>query len=239
VLLCLCLLQFGGDSATWRVIEHTTIEWQRGASPYEILVEESVPPSRDEDSDHRIRVRVPGRPDFIVLDNRGSNAFVPVREALSHSVPGTIPPNISDSTRILLTTAPNGASGPPVLLAFGFGYASDPTELAVIGLDVTGYPVLLFRGGMTVVAITDLDHDGRAELVGRPVMPQSIEKCRASYAPLAVLRFASTPGTKLQYDETLSRSYNAAHYVWGGPNASDRLEVETCATNRPRLIRRR
>jgi hypothetical protein len=238
LLIYLSLLQLSADSTTWRIIERASISWKPGASQYEITVEESVPPTRDEESDHRIRVRVPGRPDFILLDSRGPGAFVPVREALARATRGTIPDTVSDSARIFLSAASSGGGGTPVLLAFGFGYASDPTQLAVIGLDATGYPALLFRGEMELAAITDLDRDGRAELVGRRVLSQSIDACRTSYAPFAVLRFGSKPGAMLRYDETLSRSYNVAHYVWAGPAASDRIQVNTCSNGQPRLIKR-
>src|SRR3712207_3721385 len=80
--LALLLQLSTASQPTWRLVERTAVEWRPGAAPYEVLVEESVPASPSVDPGQRIRVVVPGRPDFTVSDQRGPGPFVPVREAL-------------------------------------------------------------------------------------------------------------------------------------------------------------
>lgn len=161
-----------------------------------------------------------------------------VREALKDAQPGTLPPSLRDSAHFFLTSAPSGGKESSVLLVFGYAYASDPYELIVIGLDATGYPALLYRGDMDVIALIDVDKDGRAELVGRPSLAESIGECHTTYDPFAVLRFGAAPGAKLRYDEALSRSYNLAHYVWAGPKMSEEIEVDMCIPGKARLVKR-
>lgn len=232
------LLQLGAAAQpTWRLMERTTVAWRPNSAPYEVLFEESVPASRDQDPDHRIRIRVPGRPDFTVVDDRGPGPFVAVREALRFADPHTVPRDLPDSARLLSITLPTG--GAPLMLAFGYAYASDPFQLIILGLDRTGYPKLLFREDFDLRAIADVDGDGRADLVGRATVPQGLGQCVATYDPFAVYRLGVRSDAMPNYDLALSRTYNLAHYVWAGPKTSEEIEVRGCPPGKLQSIERR
>jgi hypothetical protein len=218
-------------------MERTTVAWQPNAAPYEVVFEESVPTSRDQDPVHRIRIRMPGRPDFIVVDDRGPGPFVAVHEALRFADPHLVPRDFPDSARLLLVTLPTG--GAPLLFAFGYAYASDPFHLIILGLDRTGYPRLLFHRDFDLEAVADVDGDGRADLVGRATVPQGLGQCAATYDPFAVYRLGLSSGSMPKYDLALSRTYNLAHYVWAGPKMSETIEVRGCPPEKLRLINRR
>ena len=227
-------LQLHAAASLWKHIDRASIAWRDGATPYEVLLEESVPP-RDSDPDHRIRIRVPGRPDFVIVDDRGPGSYVAVREALKFSDHRLIPSSLPDSARVLPLTL-RGRGGAAVLAVFGWAYASDPEELTLVGFDSSGYPYKLFRGDFALQAVVDLDGDGTPEVVGRPTIPQGYGKCSATYDPYTVYR---TAGGKLRYDLALSRRYNEAHYVWAGPQMSETIEVEECTPGKYHLRTRK
>jgi hypothetical protein len=216
----------------WKILDRTSIAWRAGATPYEVLLEESVPP-RDSDPDHRIRIRVPGRPDFVIVDGRGPGPYLAVREALKFGDHRLISSTLPDSARVLPLPL-RGPGGTAVVAVFGWAYASDPEELTLIGFDPKGYPYKLFRGEFALQTVADLDGDGMPEVVGRPTIPQAYGKCSATYDPYAVYRAG---GGKLRYDLALSRRYNQAHYVWAGPHMSEKIEVEECAPGKYHLLR--
>lgn len=143
-----------------------------------------------------------------------------------------VPRSLGDSARVLVLPL-RGAGGTAVFAVFGAGYASDPDELTLIGFDATGYPRLLFRKDFLLKGVTDLDGDGTPEIVGLPTLSEMVGKCSTSYDPYAVYRLAA--GT-LRYDLALSRRYNEAHYVWAGPNASERIAVNQCRPGKYRAV---
>lgn len=224
-------LQLHAAAPTWKVFARTGVTWRPGAPPYELLMEESVAP-RDVDPVHRVRIRVPGRPDFTVIDARGAGEYVPVREALRFASPELIPPALSDSARVIALPV-RGPRASTILAVFGWAYASDPYELTLIGFDSTGYPRQLFRHDFDLRAVADLDADGVPELIGLSGLSQASGTCSATYNPYAVYRVADSGD--LRYDLALSRQYNQAHYVWAGSQSSERIEVEHCATGKYRF----
>ena len=68
-------LQLNATTPDVRIMDRASVAWRAGAPPYEVLLEESVA-SRHADPIHRIRVRVPGRRDFTVVDDRGLGPYV-------------------------------------------------------------------------------------------------------------------------------------------------------------------
>lgn len=226
-------LQLHATSTVWKVYDHARVAWRPGAPAYEVLFEERVVP-RDSDPDHRIRIRVPGRHDFTVIDARGPGGFVPVREALQFAARGLVPRELRDSSRVLLLPA-HGPHVSAIFALFGYAYASDPNELTLVGFDSTGYPRVLFRHDFDLREVADLDADGAPEVIGRPSKPQSYGTCSETYDPFAVYRLS---GGELRYDLTLSRRYNEAHYVWAGPEMSEKIEIAHCTGARPRVVGR-
>jgi len=81
LILVILALQLANVSAPWRVIERATVNWKPGGPAYQILVEESIPSTRDEDPHHRIRIVVSGHDDFTVV--RRSAVELLVRGELS------------------------------------------------------------------------------------------------------------------------------------------------------------
>ena len=219
-------------SPRWNAFDSASVAWRAGAPAYQILLEESVVP-RDSDPDHRIRIRVPGRPDFTVVDDRGPGRYVPVRAALQFADRRLIPPKLTDSARVLVLPV-LGRGRTTILAIFGYGYASNPDELTLVGFDSTGYPGVLFRQDFDLVALTDLDHDGVSELIGRASLSQGYGKCSSTYDPYSVYRFTTT---MLRYDRRLSRQYNEAHYVWAGPKTSETIEVQNCTPGKLKVVR--
>lgn len=227
------VLQLQAAAPDWKVVERTAIAWRAGATPYEVLIEERAAPSPDADPMHRVSVRVPGRKDFTVVDDRGPGPYVPVREALRGGNQALIPPTLGDSARVLVLPL-HGAGGSTVFAVFGWSYASDPGELTLVGFDATGYPRPLFRKEFLLTDVTDLDGDGTPELVGFPSLVQAFRECLTTYDPYAVYRLSTG---KLRYDLALSRRYNEAHYVWAGAKASEEIEVDKCTPGKYRAVR--
>ena len=219
------LLQLAPAQVAWRTTDHVQWHWRAGSQAYEVFLEESVPPSRHEDPEHRIRVKVPGRRDFIVLDDRGPGDFVSSREGLQMADAPTRARLrrlgqhlVADDSRRLL-------------FAFGYSYTSDPGLLVAIGIDSTGYPVLVQKKEMVLVSVRD------SSIVVRPTMPQGIglSNCHTTYDPYAVLVLVARDS--LTYSEALSRSYNEAHYVWRGPQVNEHLEVDACTPGKYRVVK--
>ncbi len=227
-------LQLHAAAPAWKVLDHNAIAWRAGAKPYEVLLEEQVVVG-DADPLHRIRVRVPGRKDFTVVDDRGPGPYVPVREALDGGNKALVPPTLGDSARVLVLPL-RGAGGTAVFAVFGWAYASDPTELTLVGFDAAGYPRVLFRGDFLLTDVTDLDGDGVPEIVGLPSLREMTGKCSTTYDPYAVYHVSN--GTA-QYDLALSKRYNEAHFAWAGPKASEKIEVRGCEPGPYHAVRRR
>ena len=226
-------LQLHAAAPAWKVIDRAAVAWRSGATPYEVLVEEQVVTSPDANWNFRVRVRVPGRKDFTVVDDRGLGPFLAVREALKFTNKALIPRTLGDSARVLVLPL-HGPGATTVFALFGSGEGSDPQQLTLVGFDATGYPRLLFRGEFDLADVTDLDGDGTPEIVGKPSLSQAYGKCSATYDPFAVYRLAAG---KPRYDLALSRKYNEAHYVWAGPKMSEEIEVKTCPPGKYRVVR--
>lgn len=226
-------LQLHAAAPAWKVIDRAAITWKTGATPYEVLVEERAAASPDGDASQRVRVRVPGRKDFTVADDREPAPYVPVRDPAMGAPKALIPRTLPDSARVLVLPL-HSAGGTTVFALFGWAYASDPGQLTLVGFDSTGYPRLLFREEFELADVTDLDRDGAPEIVGRPSIPQAYGKCSATYDPFAVYRLAAG---KPRYDLALSKTYNEAHYVWAGPKMSEKIEVNECQPGKYRVVR--
>lgn len=229
----------GTDSSTraevapnWKVLDSARIAWRPGVTPYQLLLEESVPP-RDSEPIHRIRIHVPGRKDFMVVDDRGPGEYVPVREAVGDS--GLVPPSLPDSSRVLVLPA-HGPGGTTILAVFGWAYASEPNEMTLVGFDATGYPRVLFRENFFIDAMPDLDGDGSRELVGVTVLREMYSNCSTTYVPFAVYRIV---GDSAKYDLQLSRRYNEQHYAWAGAKPTQAIEVDECTPGKFRIVQRK
>jgi len=139
---------------------------------------------------------------------------------------------MGDSARTLVLPV-RGTGGSAIFAVFGWGYASDPGEMTLIGFDATGYPRLLFRKEFLLVNVTDLDGDGTPEIIGLPTLTEHVGKCSTSYDPYAVHRMS---GGTPRYDLALSQRYNEAHYVWAGAKARADIAVVKCKPGKFRAV---
>jgi hypothetical protein len=110
------------------------------------------------------------------------------------------------------------------VLLFGYEYAGGPEEFSILKIkgrqqemlfdNKLGYPKLL----------TDLDNDGRAELVAQtvPVILKADAKgMTETYSPFIVYNLSPA----FDIDKTLTEKYNLGHYVWAGIKPNNTIEV--------------
>lgn len=230
MLSLLVALQVAAAVPTWDVLETARWQWKPGKSSYTVRVERQRVPS-DQDPTGRIRIVVPGHPDFIYTDDRGPGGFVVRDEAL-----GAMRASARAGLRPVgqrFAMVPGGALHGPVLLAFGYAYASDPGLLVAIVTDSAGIPGLLTSGEMDLI---DVLKPGQADeaWVLRPSIPQSMgdpKSCGATYDPFHVWRFvrrSAREAPRLVEDSAATEAYNRANYVWAGPEVREDIEVDGC-----------
>ncbi len=135
--------------------------------------------------------------------------------------------NLLRSDYVLMLPGPEGGSKCPVLVLFGWGYASDPGSLHVVALDERGVPrEVLSLPAFDLSSIKDLDHDGVPEFVGRKCLAQEWGPGLMTYDPLLVYRFGAAPVSPMMLDTVLSRKYNEEHSVgWAGSECREDLAV--------------
>ena len=237
LLVALALLQTQPVLATkWQVIDQSELRWVPGQGAYGVAIDQ---PTRGPGSTHewqRIRIRTP---DGRVFETRsGPGPLVRVREASLDS--SLFLDNEAKSPFLYLSPKLRNPSGTPMLILFGWAYASNPGSLMVFSLDRTGFPIEAFSTNeFDLTSIKDLDGDGIPELIGRPTLSQCGGCDRCSYDPYAVYRFLDAGAGKATYSVGLSQKYNEAHYVWAGPTASEQIVVNHCDLKRPRLVAHR
>lgn len=146
--------------------------------------------------------------------------------------------NLLRSPSLYLTPRLRGPGGTPMLIVFGWGFASDPGSLVILTLDQRGAPMKVFQSdAFELTALLDLNRDGNPEVVGKRSLSQVWGRCFETYDPYAVYRLAGSPVPRAIYDTALSRAYNIAHYFgWAGPEAREDVAVVRCAPGGPRLM---
>jgi hypothetical protein len=172
--------------APWRVIEHVTIPWGSPPKQYTVILDEPVRDAAVDDEWQRIRVRAPSGEVFTTRSGQGP--LVPVREGVFDST--LVLDNLTRSTHFYLSPKLRTFSGAPMLLLFGFAYASDPGSLKVLAPGAGGLPIEAFSSNeFELTAVEDLNGDGSAELIGKPSLSQCGGCNHCSYDPFAVYRF--------------------------------------------------
>ena len=217
ILVPLLLLQLAAAKPTeWKVIERTKVAWWPSAPAYELTIEEPIQrPQADEVDSSRIRIRVPGHPDFVFVDDRGSGPFEEIADNFPRDT-AAFGKNLLNAKYFLMSGRARGVRGTPLLIVFGYGYASDPGLLVIIGLDARGQPVLLFHREFFLSAITDLDGEGTAELVGKASLSQEFGKCQTTYDPFAVYRVDPSTTPRIFYDVAIEPAVQSQTLRLGG-----------------------
>ncbi len=207
------------DTPEWRPIETMSLPTDAVGPPSSLTIERSDGPEA------RVRVTF-RRPSGESLPDFFGAGLVPLREGMAADLMA------SDRLRsdyVFSSSKLDRAPGKRVLILFG---GPDPPTMHLMIVGPTTFET--YGGG--VFFLTRVVHAGpRVELIGRRAPARPAGRCRATYAPYAVLAFEEAKDSSLDYSPGLSRAYNRAHYVWAGPRPRRDLVVDTCG--RPRLVR--
>ena len=211
----------------WRPIE--TISYGPAPASYRLTTETNA---ADDNSPRLTVTDSSGHATVITFDN----GMVPVSEGLRDT--GLAGANLLKSKYVFVAKALTNRAGARLVVVFGAPVDPDPFAIRVLRLGAGGkVETLLSEDSFVITSITDLDHDGVAELIGRRSYSQMDTKCLSTYDPISVFRLAAGAQGRFVYDEGLSKAYNLAHhFVWAGPNAREDLAVDICLKAGPKLV---
>ena len=231
ILLPMLILQLQAVQAPqWRPVHTARVHWQEGTALYTLAIE--TPADTASVEEQRLRIRIPGRRDYVLRGDEGG--FVSSVQATLNS--SLVADNLARSPYFYLSPNLRGVRGTPMLVVFGWAFASDPGSIHIIALDSMGYPIEVFHDStFLLTALVDLDADGRAEIIGKRTLSQCGGCDDCSYDPYSVYHLPNPPHHRARYDLALSRSYNLAHYVWAGPSPTESLEVNVCRPGKPHI----
>ena len=222
----------------WVVEESLTVTWRPGASPWTFLVEQPLDPDSADLIGPRVRLRDAAGREVVYADSLGPGGIDSVANGLRDAALQR--ENLVPSGRIYATPRLRTADGAPMLMLFGWGYASSWGTFRLVALDPAGRPVeVLSLGEFGVSGIEDLNGDGQAELLGHPWMGEGMGEpgdCGGTYAPTFVYRVRPRPAPAAALDSALTVGYNERHYAWLGFTPSDSLGVRGCRGQRVRVV---
>ena len=211
----------------WKPLESVRYIWRRNQPAYQFAVEETprAPP--------RLRIQDPyGGALTITLDG----GVVPIAQGVlnDHAL---IAGNLIKSKYIYISRKLRNVRGEPMLIIFGWGYASDPGSIRIISLNSNGAPHILFSSQtFLLTGIVSLKHGRDLEIIGLRSMSQQ-SGCLETYNPYIVYRLSLPRGTTFTYSEASSRKYNNNHYFgWDGPKATQRIAVVLCKRGHGRIL---
>jgi hypothetical protein len=235
LLLSLSLLQPAHTQASdWQALETVGYDWRHDGGRYTFLVEKRLNDNTPGDPT-RVRIRVQGRPDFVLIDEGGINQVG--GELVNKRLAAK---NLVRSSYLYLSPDLKSAEGLPMLVVFGWASAGSPGSLHVLALDKSGRPSEVFTAKSLVLAnLADVDGDGRREIIGKYYDSETWHKCLSTYNPYRVYRLPSSGAGKASYSLALSRAYNLKHYFgWAGATYREDVVVNTCARRdgKPRLM---
>lgn len=225
-------------TGTWVVQESLAVTWQPGASPWTFLVERPLDSASADLVGPRVRLRDAAGHEVVFADSLGPGGL----DSVVHGLWDTAlrRENAVPSGWIYATPRLRTAGGAPMLLLFGWGYASSWGTFRLVALGPAGRPVeVLHLGEFGVSGIEDLDGDGQAELLGHPWMGEAIgdvRGCSGTYAPTFVYRVRPGPVPEAALDSILTVSYNERHHAWLGFTPNDSLGVRGCRDGRAQVF---
>ncbi|MCM3869427.1 MAG: hypothetical protein ND895_01850 [Pyrinomonadaceae bacterium] len=232
LLLLLPIRATQSKSVEWRPIETTDLHWFKRGDAYTLVLEGLI---SDAERDVRLRIKVPGRPDFTLSVPGG---VVKLTDgSLDQKV---IADNLLKSNYLYLAPKLRDSLGRPMLFVFGEALGSDPGSLHVLSMDKTGYPVNVFKSDtFELAALSDLDGDGKSEITGLHCLGQTGGcRCCSTYDPYSVYRLPRSGVGRATFSLALSKAYNLKHYYgWAGRDCREDIVVVTCAPKgKPRIM---
>jgi hypothetical protein len=208
----------------WKLVDDVTYDWRGDSRPYEFAM--SVPEDYHRGGDFtQLRILLRGREIFQLKDEDGLAKLKD--EPFSHEILEASRQNLLNSEHLLMLPGLKGSSRYPVLMLFGWSYASSPGSFHVVVLDDHGVPrEILGLTNFYLRSITDLDHDGVPELVGQKCLSQEWGPELLTYDPLLAYRFGATAASPVVLDKELSRKASEEQaYGWAGSECREDLAV--------------
>ena len=226
------LLSLQSTGAPQVSLDSVSFVWREGLPPYTLSMVRTFD-TVTEDSVLSLRIRGRDQPAMTVSLPGG---LVPLAKGLLDSA--IAKDNLLHSRYLYLAPRLRDARGTPMLLVFGWAFASDPGSIVILTLTPGGQPVEVLRDSTFLLTdIDDLNGDRVQEIVGKRSLSEIWGRCFETYDPYAVYRFRRRATTRALYDSALSRSYTVTHYVgWAGPTAREDVAVVRCARGGPRLM---
>jgi hypothetical protein len=207
---------------TWKTVGSLRYDWARPGATATLILE--VPTDYDRGGDFtRLRILTPGHPEFTLLDEDGLANFR--KEICAFKKSGFCEKaNLASSDYLFFYCL---ASGPPLLLVFGWGYGSSSGSFHVLALDAKGMPYeLLALREFDFEDLMDVDGDGLAEFVGKKCLSQEWGDHLLTYDPYSVYHLPESQRGTAKYSLTLSKKYNLEHYYgWAGPDCREDVAV--------------
>jgi len=206
-------------SVDWKRVSSFKFDWDHRAEATVIL--EVLLPRNDQGDFTRIRIRVPGRRDFVLTNKDGWVKYGSDEARLSAELRKA---NLVRSDYVLVLKAGENRS---LLFLFGYWYASSPGSLDVLEVSEDDEPkVVLHRDEFGLRELRDLDNDGLNEIVGYPCLSQEWGDGLLTYDPFNVYKLGSSPAAPANLSLPLSKSYNLEHYYgWAGAKCSEDFAV--------------
>jgi len=214
----------GTPAMKWKTIETLNYNWCAATVAYEFVL--TVPVDYDSGGDFtRLQVMKDGKVVLEVNDDDGIAKYTqeipdgPMREDSRR--------NLLASEHLLMLPSVQGKSKCPVLMMFGYSYASSPGSLHVISMNDKQVPFEILRlRNFSLVEIKDLDNDGVPEIVGKECLSQSFGPGILTYDPYSVYRFSANAGSPMKLDIVLSKKYNETNYYgWAGIKCREDISV--------------
>jgi hypothetical protein len=212
------------DKTKWKTVEEFSYKWSADQPAANFKLE--LPIGYNDPGDFiRVRIKVGGRPEF-VLDNNDGWVEYSNQDEKSEFYAKAQKQNLASSRYVLILPSTVGKTGPPLIFLRSWGYASNAERLHVISFKPSGEPMTLLNTGLDMTELADLDGDGNLEIVGNPCLSESFGHGFLSYAPFYVYTFSLPIGSPAEVSVKLSKRYNQKHYYgWAGLRLNDQMVV--------------
>jgi hypothetical protein len=204
---------------TWKQVSSFQYDWDHhGAATF---IFELPSAGADGGGDFtRLRIQVPGRKEFVLVNEDGWVDYPSDGASISSKLPKTV----TSSKHVLAVRAMEKRT---LLFLFGYGYASSFGKFDVVEISEAGDPqVVLHRDEFMLEELRDLDGDGIPEVVGKTCLSQTWGNDLLTYDPFNVYKLDATAGSPAKLSLALSKSYNLKHYYgWAGVKCSEDFAV--------------
>lgn len=200
----------GQVSGAWQLIESTSFDWNGNGLPETFEVYGAMFDS-DKDNLHHLRILEGDSLRLAVYDQGG---FTTLKIGLyGERRQERLGPNLLESNYLLVPQNGPTYHDRPLLLLFGFPYASSPGSLRILGIDVADRPAELgYLEVFDLCDFQDLDGDGQPELCGFEDGSESFGlsdgRLAFTYEPKAVFRLHEGPPPTLRADKVLTKRIN-------------------------------